>query len=139
MSSFVIDASITLSWLLADEANADSATVQSALLKADAVWAPAHWRLEVTNAIWMAERRKRLDAVGVAQAISLFSQLPVVIDGETDKHAASGTLALSRQHGISVYDGAYLELALRKGATLASLDEPLRAVAKKSGVIVIPR
>ena len=139
MNSFVIDASITLSWLLADEANTDSAAVQSALLKAGSVWVPAHWRLEVTNAIWMAERRKRLDAAGIAQAISLFSQLPVVIDAETDKHATSGTLALSRQYGISVYDSAYLELALRKGATLASLDDPLRAVAQKNGVMVVPR
>jgi predicted nucleic acid-binding protein len=139
MSAFVIDASITLSWLLADEANADSAEVERALRKADAVWAPAHWRLEVVNAIWMAERRKRLDGAGVSQAIAFCSQMQVTVDADTDKHATTETLALARQHGISVYDAAYLELALRKGGTLASLDAALREVAEKNGVTVVPR
>jgi predicted nucleic acid-binding protein len=139
MSAFVIDASITLSWLLADEANADSAAIERALRKADVVWVPAHWRLEVVNAIWMAERRKRLDGAGVSQAIAFCSQMQVTVDGDTDKHAPTETLALARQHGISVYDAAYLELALRKGGTLASLDVNLREVAEKNGVAVVPR
>src|SRR5687768_7207243 len=44
---------------------------------------------------------------------------------------AAETLALARQHMLSVYDAAYLELGLRRGAALASLDQPLREVAKK--------
>lgn len=87
----------------------------------------------------MAERRKRLDAAGVAQAVSLFTQLPVLLDPETDDHAGSDTLALSRQHALSVHDAAYLELALRRGATLASLDLPLRAIAKKLKVSLLPK
>ncbi len=131
MSRLVIDASVALSWLLPDEANDASLAVRSKLLTAEAIWVAAHWRLEVCNSLWMAERRKRLDATGVAQAVSLIAQLPVVVDPETDEHAGAETLGLSRQHGLSVYDAAYLELALRRAAALASLDEPLRAVAKK--------
>jgi predicted nucleic acid-binding protein len=86
----------------------------------------------------MAERRKRLDATGIAQAVSLFTQLPAVVDQETNDRAGGETLALARQHTLSVYDAAYLELALRRGASLASLDEPLRAVAKKLGVPLLP-
>src|SRR2546423_9377081 len=100
MNHFVIDASVTLSWVLADEANADSTAVQNALLKAESVWVPAHWRLEVANAIWMAERRKRLDAAGVAQAISLCSQIPALVDPETDKHADAESLAMARRYQI---------------------------------------
>jgi len=87
----------------------------------------------------MAERRKRLDATGVAQAVALFMQLPVLVDPETSDRAGSETLALARQHTLSVYDAAYLELALRRGASLASLDAALRAVVKGLGVPILPK
>jgi predicted nucleic acid-binding protein len=134
----VIDASIALSWLLPDEATDSSLAARDELQAAEAIWVAAHWRLEVCNALWMAERRKRLDATGVAQAVSLMAQLPVLVDPETDDHAGAATLALSRQHELSVYDAAYLELALRRGAALASLDGPLRAIAKRLKVRLLP-
>ena len=139
MSRLVIDASMALSWLLADESNDASLAVRSELLRAESVWVAAHWHLEVSNALWMAERRKRLDATGLAQAVSLFTQLPVIVDPETSQRASAETLALARQHTLSVYDAAYLELALRRGASLTSLDGPLRLVAKKLGVPLLPK
>jgi predicted nucleic acid-binding protein len=139
MSRLVIDASIALSWLLPDEANAASLAVRTEILNAESVWVVSHWRLEVCNSLSMAERRKRLDATGIAQAVALVTQLPVIVDPETGDHAGAETLALARQHALSVYDAAYLELALRRGATLASLDVPLRAVAKKLGVSLLPQ
>jgi len=139
MSRLVIDASITLSWLLPDEVNAASLAVRNDLAKAEGVWVAAHWRLEVCNSLWMAERRKRLDAAGVAQAVALFTQLPVIVDPETNNRAGAETLALARQHALSVYDAAYLELALRRGATLASVDEALQTVARRRGVEVLPK
>jgi predicted nucleic acid-binding protein len=139
VSRLVLDASITLSWLLPDEASASSVEAQTELLKAEGVWVAAHWHLEVANSLCMAERRKRLDAPGIAQAVSLFTQLPVTVDPETKDHASAETLSLARQHTLSVYDAAYLELALRRGAMLATLDGPLRVVAKKLGVPVLPK
>jgi predicted nucleic acid-binding protein len=138
MSSLVIDASMTLSWLLPDEASSRSLSVQQEILNAESVWVPGHWRLEVCNALWVAERRKRLDATGIAQAVALFIHLPVVIDPETNIRVGGETLALARQHAISVYDAAYLELSLRRGAALASLDAALRVVAKKLEVPLLP-
>jgi predicted nucleic acid-binding protein len=38
---------------------------------------------------------------------------------------------------LSIYDAAYLELALRLGAHLASLDEALVATAKLRGVHLV--
>ena len=76
---------------------------------------------------------------GVAHAVSLFTQLPVTIDPETSDRASAETLALARQHALSVYDAAYLELSLRRGASLASLDGPLRLVAKQLAVPVLPK
>lgn len=140
MSRVVLDASTTLSWLLPDESSsASSISVREELFQAETVWVPAHWRLEVCNALWTAERRKRLDATGIAQAVDLFTQLPAEVDPETNERAGSETLSLSRHHALSVYDAAYLELALRRGASLASLDRPLRAVARKLDVPILPK
>jgi len=139
MSHLVLDASIALSWLLPDEASEAAVAVQSELVKAEGAWVAAHWRLEVANSLCMAERRKRLDAAGIAQAVALFTRIPVVVDPETNEHASAETLSLARQHTLSVYDAAYLELALRRGAALASLDGPLRLVAKNLGVTVLPQ
>ena len=139
MSHLVLDASIALSWLLPDEANVAAVAVQAELAKAEGVWVAAHWGLEVANSLCMAERRKRLDAAGIAQAVALFTQLPVTVDPETNEQASGATLALARQHALSVYDAAYLELALRRAATLATLDGPLRDVARKLGVPLLPK
>jgi predicted nucleic acid-binding protein len=139
MSHLVLDASMALSWLLPDEAGEAAVGVQAELAKAEGVWVAVHWRLEVANSLCMAERRKRLDAAGIAQGVALFTQLPVMVDPETNAHASAETLSLARQHTLSVYDAAYLELALRRGATLASLDAPLRLVAKKLGVPLLSK
>lgn len=139
MRDLVVDASLALSWLLPDESTPLSLSAREELVSAETVWAAAHWRLEVCNALWMAERRKRLDASGIAQAVALFTQWPVSVDPETNDHAGTETLALARKHGSSVYDAAYLELALRRGAGLASLDRPLRAIARKLGILLIPK
>lgn len=140
MSLLVIDASITLSWLLPDEASAASMAVRNHdLASAEAVWVPAHWWLEVCNSLWMAERRKRLNAAGVTQAANLILKLPVSTDPDTGDRAGRETLTLARQHGLSVYGAAYLELVLRRGAVLASLDAQLWLVAKRLGVNVVPK
>jgi predicted nucleic acid-binding protein len=139
MNHLVLDASITLSWLLPDEASEASIAVQPELAKAKCIWVAAHWRLEVANSLYMAERRKRLDAAGIAQAVALFTQIPAVVDPDTNEHATAEALSLARQHTLSVYDAAYLELTLRRGAVLASLDGPLRLLAKNLGVPLLPR
>jgi predicted nucleic acid-binding protein len=139
VSRLVIDASLALSWLLPDETSDATVGVRNEVLRAESVWVAAHWHLEVCNSLWMAERRKRLGASGVAQAVALFTQLSVLVDAETQQRASSETLVIARQHAISVYDAAYLELALRRGAALGSLDELLRTAADRLGVSVLPK
>ena len=43
-------------------------------------------------------------------------------------------LSGARQHNLSAYDAAYLELAIREGLPLATLDNDLRKAAKTVGV-----
>jgi len=85
----------------------------------------------------MAERRKRASQADVAEALGLLNALPILIDGETAQNAGRDTLALARQYGLTIYDAAYLELAMRRGAALATSDRELAKAAKAVGVAVL--
>ena len=95
---------------------------------------PAHWWVEVANGLIMAERRKRATQADITEALHLVQALPIITDDETGRRAGSDTAALARQYGLTVYDAAYLELAMRRGATLATDDRTLRQAATSAGV-----
>lgn len=131
--AFVLDGSITLAWFFEDEANAYAESVEDALASAAAV-VPSLWPLEVANALLMGERRKRTTEAKVTQFVALVTSLPITIDDETAARAWQESSHLARAHNLTVYDAAYLELALRRGLPLATLDDPLKAAAAAVGV-----
>ena len=122
MKRFVIDASVILSWLLPDETEYETQDIKNGFGHSE-YWAPSHWKLEVTNALCVSERRGRLMEGGVLEAVQLLSELPVLIDDSSENRYISSTVSLARTHTLSVYDAAYLELAIRIGATLCTLDK----------------
>jgi len=132
-SEFVLDGSVTLAWFFEDETSDYAESVQNSLEKATAV-VPSLWRLEIANALVVGERRKRSTEAKNALFLSLLSTLPISPDGETWLRAWQESMTLARSHALSVYDAAYLELALRRGLPLATLDGPLQAAAKAVGV-----
>ena len=81
-----------------------------------------------------SERRGPIDPARTALALSLLRGLPIRVDTATDEELL---LYLSRRHGLTAYDAAYFELALRLGLPLASLDEALVRAAGAEGVAVI--
>jgi predicted nucleic acid-binding protein len=132
-TEFVLDCSVTVSWFFEDEADAYAEAVADSLVSATAV-VPALWHLEVANVLLVGERRKRATTAKVAQFLTLLRALPITTDGETHSRAWTDTLNLARTHGLSAYDAAYLELAVRRGLPLATLDNELKAAAKAAGV-----
>lgn len=131
--TFVLDGSITLAWFFEDETNAYAESVEDSLVSAAAV-VPALWPLEVANGLLVGERRKRTTEAKASEFIVLLGALPIRIDGETASRAWQETLRLARTHKLSAYDAAYLELAIRRGLPLATLDENLKAAAAAVGV-----
>jgi predicted nucleic acid-binding protein len=95
---------------------------------------PSLWPLEVANTVVMGERRKRSTPAQAATWLGFLGVLPIVVDGETTARAWGETLGLARAHNLSAYDAAYLELAMRRGLPLATLDEKLQAAAAAVGV-----
>jgi predicted nucleic acid-binding protein len=128
----VLDLSATLSWVLEDER--DDAVAVLDLLAVERAAVPQHWILEVTNALRLAVRRKRLKPGEPATIIERLRILPLHVDAETADRGWSDTLALAERFDLTLYDAAYLELALRLGAPLATLDQDLARAARAARV-----
>ena len=100
-------------------------------------YVPVLWWLETANGLLMSERRRRSTQAGVARALQAYQDLPVITDDRPVPLAAGDLLALARQYQLTVYDAAYLELALRRGSSLATADLKLAKAADAAGVSVL--
>jgi predicted nucleic acid-binding protein len=126
--SFVLDSSVTVAWAYAEETSPAVREVFEHLAQHGAR-VSSLWRLEVANVLEMSVRRGRRDAAFLDATLEDLALLPIAIDTETDRHAWSATLHLATRHRLTAYDAANLELALRRGLPLATLDSELRAAA----------
>ena len=131
---FVLDNSVVAGWIFSDQARPYTETIAQRLL-ADTAWAPAIWELELTNVLRSACLRQRLDAQRAQQALAIVSILPIEVDRQAV--ARSELLALALRFGLSTYDAAHLELALRKQLPLATKDAMLAEAALAAGVGVV--
>jgi|SRR5271155_3129301 predicted nucleic acid-binding protein len=126
--SLVLDSSLTLAWLYSEELT-DAVRLVFERVTASRAWVPSLWRLEVANSLQMAVRRKRIDAVFRDASLADLSLLNIATDPDTDLFAWSDSLQLAERFSLTLYDAAYLELALRLSLPLATLDEELRTAA----------
>ena len=136
MMDFVLDNSVSMRWLLESEKSSDqkyAETVLNSLVEANAL-VPNLWHLEATNVLLGAEKRGQVEAGEIERFISQLENLPLQVDPLTSRQAFNRTMALSRIYKLSSYDAAYLELAIREGIPLATLDKKLRKAATKADV-----
>lgn len=137
MIVLVVDASIALTWCFEDEVTAATEAIGTRVDSEGAI-VPGLWRLEVANTLLLAERRGRIDRSDVEQRLELLAALPISIDADTGIRAWTDTLLLARAERLTLYDAAYLELAIRQDVELATLDRDLRRAARKMGVAIVP-
>jgi predicted nucleic acid-binding protein len=133
MEGVTIDASVALAWCYPDEQSQYSLEVLESLETSPAL-VPSLWPLEIANALLVGERRLRLARTDVTRFLELLNALPIEIDDQTAGRALTHTLPLARTHSLSAYDAAYLELSMREGLALATLDQRLRKAARAVGV-----
>jgi predicted nucleic acid-binding protein len=129
----VIDSSVAIAWCFPNEKDDYS---QSALdaLASEPAFVPELWHLEVANTLLVGERRKRSTQADTVAWMRFLAELPITVDEETKIHASSEIVDLGRSQNLSAYDAAYLELAMRRGLRLATLDDNLRVAARAVGV-----
>ncbi len=132
--SFVLDCSAALPWVFADEVTAGTDRLLDELAAGEQALVPAIWPLELGNVLLGAMRKKRIDQAGVETFFSRLGDLEILVDAETADRAWDKTLDLAQQHRLSAYDAAYLELAMRHGVPLATLDKELAAACRTTGV-----
>ncbi len=133
---FVVDNSVVMSWCFKDETNNYADTVLDRFTEAAAV-VPSIWPLEVVNVLLVAERQKRLSESESIRFITLLSQLPIVVEHERPEKMMKELLALARANNLSSYDASYLDLAMRKGFPIATLNNQLIEAARRIDVPIL--
>lgn len=134
--SFVLDTSVTMAWLFEDEATRKTEALLDRLQTEEA-FVPTLWTYEVGNVLLMAERRKRITEAQGRRFTQLLDSLPICTSDSHLNSLWSSAVVVARAHSLSVYDGTYLDLAMREGIPLATRDRALRKAAGKLGVDIL--
>jgi predicted nucleic acid-binding protein len=136
VTGVVVDASVVLAWGFPDEESTYADAVLD-LLEDQPLVVPELWAVEVSNALLVGLRRGRMRPAQAQRFLDLITALPVVVDHQEIAGVLYRLLPLGSEHGLSAYDAAYLDLAIRKGLPLATLDLALRQAATNVGLPVL--
>jgi len=134
---FVLDCSVTMSWIFSDEGTTATVELLQSLTRDEAV-VPQIWSLEVANVLLVATRKGRIQQQDQPRLVAAIKALPIEVDRNSHNQALTETLMIATEHGLSAYDAAYLELALRRNLPLATLDRRLRHTCATVGVVSLP-
>jgi predicted nucleic acid-binding protein len=133
-AGFVADSSVGVAWAVHSQASDATDGLLDQVAAGTPLIVPAIWSFEVANSLLVLLRRKKIVAEERDRVLTALSGLPLVVDDEGVRLAWGNTSELAVSHGLSVYDAAYLELALRRRLPLASRDEPLCRAARSCRV-----
>src|SRR5258708_29280205 len=134
MAVFVPDASATLAWCFKDESSEWTKALLARFKAGDSAVVPQHWPVEVANAFLAAVRRGRISKDKTARLFRDLLALPIRIDSANTETTFGQGFAIAEKYRLTVYDAAYLELAIREGIALATLDTELQNAARSAGV-----
>lgn len=121
--SFVLDASVTLTWCFSDEATEHSNAVMRSLRTSRAI-VPALWVYEIENALVSGVRRKRITKKAIAEFRDVLADLPIDIQPPPNPWGRTAEVLheIAVEQQLTAYDAAYLTIAVELGLPLATLD-----------------
>ncbi len=112
--------------------------VSERIAAGEKVLVPSFWRHEILNALLMGEKRKRISPELTQAFIDDLNRLPIDVDAQaTSATVFDVTQSLCRKHRLTAYDAAYLEIAMREGRALATVDDALRDAALVENVMIL--
>ena len=135
-AALVLDASLALSWALPDEASAYGDAVLGTVAASGAV-VPGVWPHEMANGLLMAQRRGRYTTAQRMAFVEELLRLPIEVEASSARAILDGQAVLAERYGLTAFDAAYLDLALRRGIPLATQDKAMKAAAGKAGVAIV--
>jgi len=136
--SFVLDASVAMRWALLDGSSQDreyADGILASLARAHAL-VPPLWHIEIVSVLRNAEKHGAISEADATAFLQRSARLPITTDDSSPIAIRLAIAAIARQHRLTGYDATYLELALRKGIPLATLDVELKRAANEAGVVV---
>ena len=131
---FVADSSVAISWVAKSQSTETTDRLLDDVALGTPFIVPVLWTFEVANSLLALVRRKRIDSEDCSKARRFLSRLAPIIDDEGTRLALGEITELAQKYGLTAYDAAYLELAIRRRLPLASRDAGLNKAAKRSGV-----
>ena len=133
----VADASLVLAWLLEEPEHApvgdafDSLAVQPLVV-------PANWSAEIANGLRKAYRTGRLDRDDIVRLVDRLAVLDVQVAPPARASEIAALTMFAIDSSLSAYDAGYVRLALARQVSLATLDQSMRAAARRANVPLIP-
>ncbi|MGO9604852.1 MAG: type II toxin-antitoxin system VapC family toxin [Candidatus Binataceae bacterium] len=134
---FVLDASVALCWCLDRQATPGTDAILRGLAAGDEAEVPFIWPLEIVNVLLNSERRKLLTLADATAFLYRLNEFPIHADTQGVVHCFDQIITTARENRLSAYDASYLELAMRLGLPLATLDRDLNRAAHACGVALI--
>ena len=136
MTPWIVDASLAMTWYLADEVDREYGLSVLDCLHDSEIRVPTLFVYEFANAMVIAHRRGRIDAESLSEVFKKVSVMNIVIDPALQ--ALSARLAmLALKYGLTCYDAAYLDLGLRTGFPIATLDKALIRAMQAANVDLV--
>ncbi len=139
--NFVLDNSVSMRWLLPDRSSTNQKYAEKVLaaMMSAAALVPNLWWLEVSNVLVRAERAGEITPGESARFLDLLAALPIEESNSEGSVLLQRVFPLAREYALSAYDAAYLDLAMREGMALATLDAELCRAAEATGVALYLR
>jgi predicted nucleic acid-binding protein len=131
---FIADSSVGVAWAVHSQASDATDALLDQVAAGTPLIVPALWPFEIANLLLVLLRRKKILAPERVRALEALARLPFRVDDEGPRLALGCISELAADHGLSAYDSAYLELAVRRKLPLASRDEALCKAAQSCRV-----
>ncbi len=128
---------MALSWIHPAQSSPRSEKLLSEVETGALIIVPCLWHFEIANILLVLQRRGKINSLERKRAVDLLSGMNFTVDEMPGNSVFEATSALAEKHGLSIYDAAYLELAIRRRLQLASRDDTLNAAASKYGLAEI--
>jgi predicted nucleic acid-binding protein len=131
---FVADASIAIAWAAESQSSEAAVRVLDQVIEGATVFVPPIWFYEIANTLLMLHRRGKTSKAEYRAGRELLEDLRILTDDESLRSVNTQVADLAAATGLTVYDAAYLELAIRRQLPLASRDADLNRAAKRHGI-----
>lgn len=136
IKQLVLDASVVLAWCFEDEKSSYAEGILDLLSQDTGAIVPAVWPLEITNALLSALRKKRITQAQATGFLNRISGFHIEVEESLLSRTFETVFLQANASQLTSYDTSYVELALRKGLPLATLDEPLKKAAETLGITI---